>query len=190
MTAPLIKGGDLIGRPVVDIKRGEDVAEVRDVVFDAADGHLSGFTLNERGPWTGRLQAVLPIDQVTSVGTGAVMIADTDALIGPGDGSNVGQNAVAAAARADDEVADDLVVTESGRSLGTVRDVVIVGGESPRVVAFEIDGGEAGRRFIPMSPKGGLSATALVVPDEFEARLSDDLDALSKHIVELGGESS
>lgn len=188
MSSPLLRGRDLIGHPVVDVKSGENVAEIRDVVFDATDGHLTGFTLNESEPWAGRLHEVLPIAQVTSVGTGAVMIADFDALLAPSDGTP--SDEISAAAQANDEVVDDLVVTESGRSLGTVRDVVIVGGESPRVVAFEIAGGEAGSGFIPMSRQGGVSASALIVPDEYEARLRNDIAGLSEQIDELSKETS
>lgn len=186
MSSTLIPGRELIGRPVVDLSRGEDVAEIRDIVFDRAGGLLTGFTLNERGPWTGRLQAVLPIDRVSSVGTGAVMIADAADLI-DATGS---PNDINAASDANDEVTDDLVVTESGHTLGTVRDVVILGGATPRVVAFEIDGGKEGGRFLPMSPHGGVSASALIVPDDYEARMRNDLTGLAEQIDELNQEKS
>jgi len=182
MTESLMRGKDLVGRPVVDIKNGEDVAEVRDVVFNPANGLLVGFTLNGRGAWTGRLREVLPIARVSSVGTGAVLIDDSEAVLG----SATGSDEVVAAARADDEVVDDLVVTESGQSLGVVRDVVIAGGKSPRVVAFEISGVDAGTAFVPMSGEGSMSASALIVPDEFADRLQSDLGGLAE---QLGGRS-
>lgn len=181
MSPSLMRGRDLVGLPVVDLNKGEDVAEIRDIVFDPAGGLLTGFTLNERGPWAGRLHAVLTIDHVSSVGTGAVMIADADDLVDAASGPND----ISAASDANEEVADDLVVTESGHTLGTVRDVVILGGATPRVVAFEIAGGEAGDGFIPMSPLGGVSASALIVPDEYAARLRNDLTGLAEQIDEL-----
>src|SRR5262245_50578447 len=73
MTTPLLRGSDLHGRPVVDLSTGEDVAEVRDVVFDVGGGRITGFTLNKRGGlFAGRLKAVLPAGEVRSVGTDAV----------------------------------------------------------------------------------------------------------------------
>jgi len=176
-----MRGNDLVGRPVVDLSNGEDVAEVRDVVFDPTSGLLTGFTLNERGAWTGRLQAVLPIDRVSSIGTGAVVIARIEAL---GD-VPASDDVVHAAADAHAEVVDDLVVTESGRTLGTVKDVVIAGGPSPRVVAFEIGGGDIGGGFIPMSPSGAVSASTLIVPDGYADRLRSDLAGLSEELVQL-----
>lgn len=183
MNASLILGRDLIGRPVVDLNTGEAVAEVRDIVFDPADGLLTGFTLNGRGPLSGRSQTVLPIAQVIGVGTGAVMVADADDLDESGD-----PNQITAASEANAEVTDDLVITESGHTLGTVRDVVILGGGKPRVVAFEISGGESGDGFMPVSSRGGVSASALIVPDDYETRLRQDLAGLSEQINELSQE--
>lgn len=37
----LVRAGDLVGLPVVSIGSGEDIAEVRDVVYDA-DEHCFG----------------------------------------------------------------------------------------------------------------------------------------------------
>ncbi len=185
MNESLMRGSDLIGRPVVDVLTGEDVAEVRDVVFDPAGGLLTGFTLNERGPWAGRLEAVLPIGRVSGVGTGAVMITGTDAVVAKSKGSDE----LTAASEAGEEVVDNLVVTESGRTLGTVRDVVIFGGSSPSVVAFEIEG-EVGGGFIPASRQRGVSANALIVPDEYEQRFRNDLTGLADQIYELSQEPS
>lgn len=184
MKQQLIHGKTLVGHPVVSLQTGEDVAEVRDIVFDPAGGLLTGFTLNERGTWHGRMRDVLPIDRVTAVGDGAVMIADADALVASDDDAQD----ITAASEADAEVVDDLVVTESGQTLGTVLDVIIVAGSSPRVVAFEIESDEAATRFIPRSPDSGVSASALVVPDDYEARIADDLDSLADQLDSLGQE--
>ncbi len=184
MRPPLIRGRDLVGGPVVDLNTGEDLAEIRDVVFDPASGLLTGFTLNKRGSWSGRLRAVLPIDRLSAVGTGAVMISDADALVAGDDGPQD----IKAAAEADAEVVDDLVVTESGQTLGIVRDVIITGGASPRVVAFEMDAGEDRIQFIPKSPHGGVSASALIVPDDYETRVGDDLAGLADQLDRLSQE--
>jgi len=184
MSPLLIPGRDLDGYPVVDVNTGEDVAEIRDVVFDPASGLLTGFTLNKRGSWSGRLRAVLPIEGVSAVGSGAVMISDPDALVA---GEEEAQD-INAASDADAEVVDDLVVTESGQTLGTVRDVVIMGGASPRVVGFEIVTGADRTQYVPKSPHGGVSASALIVPDDYEARVGDDLAGLADQLDRLSQE--
>lgn len=79
------------------------------------------------------------------------------------------------------DVLDDEVFTVSGQSpLGTVRDVIIVGGPSPRVVGFEVGGGQVGNGLIPLGTQAALSGDALVVPDDFEQRIRNDLTGLAE----------
>ena len=68
---------------MVDGSTGDDVAEIKDVVFDPGRGVITGFTLRKRGFLGRRLKAVLPVDQVVSVGTDAVMIDGIEALTSP-----------------------------------------------------------------------------------------------------------
>ena len=49
----LLRGTDLVGLPVVTLA-GDDIAEVRDVLFDADAGRVVGFTLNKRGRFAGQ----------------------------------------------------------------------------------------------------------------------------------------
>jgi uncharacterized protein YrrD len=185
MTVPLLRGRDVVGSPVVSIASGDDLAEVRDVVFDPNQGLITGFTLNQRGRFKGRLRALLPIDTVAAVGTDAVMVASDDALVDPDDAP-----ATVTAARREDDVLHDLVVTASGRQLGTVQDVVLLGGPTPRVVGFEIGGGDVGTGLIPVGQQEGVSGSALIVPDGFESRVRTDLTGLAAELVDLERERS
>ena len=67
----LLRAGDLIGLPVVSIATGEDLAEVRDVIYDGSEHRLLGFTLNKRGMFAGRLKEVLTAESVTGIGAGS-----------------------------------------------------------------------------------------------------------------------
>jgi len=176
MTVTLMRGKDLIGRAVVDVTTGNDLAEVKDVVFATGKGAITGFTLRRRGFFGRRLKTVLPVNAVLSVGTDAVMVAGTDAISEPDDRP---ENMATGAAN---DVLDDEVFTMSGRSLGTVRDVIIVGGPSPRVVGFEVGGGSVGSGLIPLGAQASLSGTALVVPDDFEQRIRNDLTGLAAEL--------
>lgn len=180
MTA-LMRGSDLRSHPVVDMSTGEDIAEVRDVVFDVAAGRITGFTLNKRGGlFSGRLRAVLPTGEVHSVGTDAVMVASSDALISRGDAPDD-----LTGSSKNDDVIGNIVVTESGRVLGNVRDVVLTGGGQPAVVGFEIDGGNFGAGLVPMDRQRGVSGTALIVPDDYEQRIRADLTGLAAELANL-----
>jgi len=49
----LVRARELIGRPVVTLD-GNDIAQVKDLVFDKVSGQVAGFTLNGRGPFVRR----------------------------------------------------------------------------------------------------------------------------------------
>ena len=179
MTAALMHGADLIGRPVVDGSTGDDLAEIRDVVFDPAKGVITGFTLRKRGFLGRRLKDVLPIGEVASVGTHAVMVATADALTHRDDAPDD-----VIADRHDDVLSSD-VITESGRTLGKVHDVIVLGGPSPRVVAFEVSGGPVGQGLVPVAMKSGVSGSALIVPDSYEQRIRTDLTGLAAELTDI-----
>ena len=76
----LVRAGDLIGRPVVTIDGGDDIAEVKDVVYDSVARRLVGFTLNKRGWFRGSIKELLAAESVAAIGDTAVMIRDLGAL--------------------------------------------------------------------------------------------------------------
>ena len=182
MTIALLRGRDVTGMPVVDISTGDDVAEIRDLIFEPAEGVVGGFTLASRGFLGRRMGQVLPVDRMRSLGTHAVTIESTGALAD-----------VESARRSDHrgDVTNDVVVTESGRELGRVKDVILRGGPQPRVVGFEIGGGSAGDGFVPIDTSGVVSASALIVPDSFENLVRTDLTGLAGEVenLERGGSS-
>ncbi len=184
MTAALMHGADLIGRPVVDGSTGEDLAEIRDVVFDPGRGVITGFTLRKRGFLGRKIKDVLPIEVVVSVGTDAVMVANVDALTARDDAPDD-----VVASKNDDVLTND-VITESGRTLGKVRDVIVVGGPSPRVVGFEVAGGPVGNGLVPIAVQTGVSGSALIVPDSYEQRIRTDLTGLAAELTDIERERS
>jgi sporulation protein YlmC with PRC-barrel domain len=160
MTAVLMRGADLIGRPVVDGETGNAVAEIRDVIFDASKGKITGFTLRKRGFLGSRMKQVLPITSVVAIGTDAVMVNGADAFV-----------------KADDAPAD-MTTDRSANVIEDrviVRDVIVLGGSSPRVVGFEVGGGPAGDGIVSLGMHTALSGSALIVPDSYEHRIRSDL---------------
>ena len=76
----LVTASQINGLPVVTVRGGEDVAEVRDVIYNPEMGRLVGLTLNKRGFFSGRLKEVLPAEAIHAIGPDAVMILDDSAL--------------------------------------------------------------------------------------------------------------
>jgi uncharacterized protein YrrD len=169
----LVRARELIGRPVVTLDRGEDVAEVKDVVFSHRRGGLVGFTLNGRGALASPLDSSLPAEAVEAVGRDAVIVDSTGAFA-------EGQDAIADG----DEVVGIAVVAESGTRIGEVRDVVVDTADARlKVVAYEVDvaDGDGDRTaLIPLDEAGALSEDALVVPDAARRIAPDDLAALGR----------
>lgn len=126
------------------------------------------------------MRQLLPVESVHSVGSHAVTVDSAQAITEPDESPT---ELTQLDRRAD--VTANSVLTESGRELGTVRDVVIVGGRRPRVVGFQISGGAAGDGFVPIDASGAVSASTLVVPDSFENRIRTDLLGLAGEIADL-----
>src|SRR5829696_3042404 len=141
----LVRAGDLIGRPVVTIDGGDDIAEVKDVVYDSEARRLVGFTLNKRGWFRGSIKELLGAESVEAIGDTAVMIRDSGALSAPPDAPT--ELARSSSSR---NVLGDRVITESGVDLGEVSGLVLMLGEHVDVVGYELKEGSGGRKFIPI----------------------------------------
>ncbi len=168
------------GMPVVSIADGEDVAEVRDVVYDPSAGRLVSMTLNKRGFLSGRSRDVLTAASIAAIGRDAVMIEDTTCLA-PSD-EVAGE---AGTPSADRNVLGDEVLTEGGRSLGVVRDLIVMVGGTGEVVGYRIETSDRQEAYIPLPAQLAVSGRALVVPEATEGFVRDDLVGLAGAVEEF-----
>jgi uncharacterized protein YrrD len=167
----LLKAADLVKRPVVTLA-GDDVAQIKDVIYQSQTGELAGFTLNGRGLFSGPLRKTLPWENVHGLGPAAVMIrdesslADRKALRGETEGAG-------------GSVLGSTVITQSGRNLGVVTDVILaVGDTMTDAVGYEIDPTDASaprRQFVPLPDTLAVSGEALMLPDAATEFIRDDL---------------
>lgn len=176
MTTPtpmlLLRASEVTGRPVVTLS-GELVAEIKDVIFERSGGHIAGFTLRNPGLFSRSRKDALPWDGVHGIGRDAVMVPDETVLI------PVGELAPRKQAR-DADVLQDRVLTDNGRDLGRVVDVVLHSGTSLEVVGYEVEASEAlgtaGRHvFIPLPDTVAVSGENLIVPAAATEFVSEDL---------------
>jgi sporulation protein YlmC with PRC-barrel domain len=185
----LLRGSDLVGLPIVTIA-GEDIAEVRDVLFDPAGGRVLGFTLNRRGRLAKRMKDTLDRDHIAAVGPHAVIVEDDDAL---GD-----ERLRAEQSGGSGNVLGDRVITDTGVQVGTVTDVV-VDGSNGSVVGYEVapasePSGRQGRRsYLPLPDVGAVSGEALVVPaaaaDYITADFAGFAEAVDRYRASIRGQA-
>jgi uncharacterized protein YrrD len=173
----ILRAADLIGLPVVTITGGDDVAEVRDVVFDPERHRLTGFTLNRRGRLRGRLRAVLPVESTYAIGRDAVMVEHRESLeapdAGPEDLADPPTNR---------EVLGAPVITEDGVALGVLKAVLLTAGRTFQVVGYRVDpekGDEGAVRYLPAAARVALSGDTLVVPSAVTPLICDDAAGLT-----------
>ncbi|WP_225823388.1 PRC-barrel domain-containing protein [Streptomyces naphthomycinicus] len=175
----LMLASDLAGREVVTLG-GDAVARVKDTVFDAAAGRITGFTLSGRGLLAGPLKQSLPFSAVHALGPAAVMIPSAAVL--DGREAVLGSDAAGGGA-----VIGAPVITDQGTEIGTVRDVVVEAGTAGHVIGFEIaahDNFDARRRkvFVPRGQTLAVSGEALVVPARARHFVADDLPSFGAQV--------
>ena len=174
----LMRTSDLSQRPVVTLG-GEDVAQVKDVVYSADGGSVSGFTLSGRGLFAGPLKQGLSWTSVIALGADAVMVADESALgsveallTPPGGGGAHG------------DVLGSQVLTEDGVGLGTVHDVVVAvdtaGDGQCDVVGYEVIasdqmGTQGEKVLLPLPETLAASGEHLIVPTSVREFVGHDL---------------
>jgi len=167
----VLRAGDLIGLPVVSIASGDDVAEIRDVIYDGEAQRLIGFTLNKRGWLAGRMKAVLPAESLGGIGPDAIMIPDEEAVTERSDAPAELRHGADAR-----PVLGNRVLSADGRDLGEVIGVIIATGATPQAVGYEIGTkGHADTAFIPISAQLAVSGQNLLLPAEATEFIRNDL---------------
>jgi uncharacterized protein YrrD len=191
MTDLLMRATGLVGLPVVTLDTGEDIAEIRDVIYVPDRGRVVGFTLNKRGRLSGRLKQPLSMEQVHAVGRDAVMVRDASAL-------EAGSGEAAAKDAKGRNVIGNNVLTDAGKQLGVVRDLIVEMNQG-EVIGYELDGdpnlqrAEGAPLLLPLPSTLAVSGDVLMVPADVEEFIRDDLagfgSAVSDFRARLGGSS-
>ncbi len=175
----LMRTSDIAQRPVVTLS-GEDLAQIKDVVYTADGGSVSGFTLSGRGLLAGPLKEGLAWSSITALGADAVMIADGHAL----QPTEAELDTSRGSAGSHGNVLGSQVLTEDGVGLGTVHDVVVsvdaTGGGQCDVVGYEIVasehlGTQGEKVLIPLPDTMAVSGEHLMVPASVQEFVGEDL---------------
>ena len=175
----LMRTSEVTKRPVVTLA-GEDIAQIKDVVYSAAGGAVGGFTLAGRGLFAGPLKQALSWSSVMALGPDAVMIRDEDVL----EPITAVLDRSAGSGGSGGDVLGSQVLTDAGTELGTVVDVILEvadqGGGQCDVVGYEVGASEAlgtkgTRVFIPLPDTLAASGAHLLVPASAQDFVAHDL---------------
>ena len=173
----LMRASEIAKRPVVTFA-GEDIGQVKDIVYAAGGGEVGGFTLNGRGLLAGPLKVSLPWAAVVALGRDAVMITD-ESVLEPRK-----EMLEESGASGGGDILGSRVLTDGGVDLGKVVDVIIQvtegQGTQADVVGYEIDPSEAmntggTKVLIPLPDTLAASGEHLIVPASAKDFVSHDL---------------
>ena len=176
----LLRSSEINKLPVVTFA-GEDIAQIKDVMYAAHGGRVGGFTLNGRGLFAGPLKTALAWETVVGLGPDAVIIQDESSLT-PTESLLA---AMQSSGQPPGDILGSQVLTDDGAALGVVVDVVIEvadagGGAQADVVGYEIDPAEGAgrgtnRMLIPLPDTLSASGEHLMVPAAAREFVTDDL---------------
>ncbi|MCC9711911.1 MULTISPECIES: PRC-barrel domain-containing protein [unclassified Streptomyces] len=155
-----MRASEIAKLPVVTLG-GEDVAQVKDIVFDTARGSVRCFTLSGRGLLSGPLKRDLPWNKVHALGPDAVMIRNEDAL------AEDDQTSKDLTAAGGGNVLGARAMTDGGTDLGKIVDVIIETGRTPAVAGYELEAAGRGhqRVLLPVVKPVAVSGEMVLVPD-------------------------
>lgn len=175
----LMRTSEIAKRPVVTMA-GDDVAQIKDLVFSSGGGAVGGFTLAGRGLFAGPLKQGLLWSAVSALGSDAVMIQDESVLVPNQQVFDVS----ASAGGSGGDVLGARVLTDDGTDLGSVVDVIVEvsegRGDQCDVVGYEVEASESlgthgTKVLIPLPDTLAVSGEHLIVPKSAKDFVGHDL---------------
>jgi len=174
-----MRAKDIIKRPVVTLA-GDDVAQIKDIVYTGEHGEVAGFTLAGRGLLSGPRKEALAWSSIHAVGRDAVMITGEDAFDQRSD-------VLAKSDAKGGNVIASRVITDTGTDLGKVVDAILEIGQRAYVVGYAIDPTDALGRdgktvLIPLPDTISVSGEALIVPATATEFVTDDMSGFGASV--------
>ncbi|MBZ9714347.1 PRC-barrel domain-containing protein [Deinococcus multiflagellatus] len=182
----MIKGKDLLGRPIVAVGSGERIDRVHDVIFDHQANQVLGLLVDEGG-WFSAAK-VVPFERIRSIGEDAIMIGTPDDVT---------------TTREDGRLKDALdskvslvgltLLTTDGQNLGKIADVFF-DDHTGRVEGYEATGGlfadlSSGRTFVPAPEQVQIGVDTALVPPAVAQAMQEQEDGGLKGALASAGQS-
>lgn len=171
-------GKQLIGMSVISLADGEVQGQVHDVIYNPLQGRLIGFTVTRGGGFLSRGETFyLAADNLRAVGEDAITLESARAL------QSIEGDVSSAAEDAGQPVLGKRLMTEGGKFLGNIDDVLI-DRASRRVVAYEVSGGlwhdmMKGQTDVPVEHITSIGHDVVIVPEFVEAQVEETTGGLA-----------
>jgi uncharacterized protein YrrD len=159
----MLKGRDILGKPVVSYDTGERINTVKDLVFDQNDNQLLGLLLEESG-WLSSAKVIL-LKNVQAIGPHAVIVPSKDSIV------NANEIAVLENILKHNNILKGThIMTTDGRDLGKMIDLYF-DEKTGSVEGYEVSGGlfadaYSGRSFVPAIQTLKIGEDVAFVPSQ------------------------
>lgn len=153
------KGRQLLSLPVVEALTGEQLGEVKELLYDSRERRLIGFIIADGG-WLRKARAVL-LAQVQEITDTAVVVEDKSFVRDVGE---IGDSLMTSC-----DVQGYTLITADGRELGIIQDLV-VSPASGVIVGYELSDGIIddllkGRTTVTVSGRVDIVGEQVIVTD-------------------------
>lgn len=119
------KGREIIGLPVVSLATGKEIGVVEDILWSHPDLKIRYLVVGDH---------YLPLPGISSIGTDAITVSGLEVLKEDGELSDL---------RSVNQTGGELVLTEDGENLGTLKDVIFDADEG-ELLGYELSTGVVG----------------------------------------------
>ncbi len=176
----MIRASELRGRSVVDVNAGERLGTIDDVILDPAGRQVAGYVVSERPGLLGGKEVIVPGSAVHAIGPDAVTVRR-------GEQSDAETGRLGPLPRLT-RVTGRKMVSESGRLLGTIHDILLAD-DGMGVVGYALGSGSGGglgnllgrdkdqQRYVRADSDLRVGYDVIVVPDDAVLASGERADA-------------
>ncbi|GGS19246.1 PRC-barrel domain-containing protein [Deinococcus knuensis] len=182
----MIKGKEILGRPIIAVSSGERIDTVHDVIFDHQANQVLGLLVDEGG-WFSAAKAV-PFGEIRSIGEDAIMVGAPDAVTTTREDGRLKE-----ALDSKSSLIGLTLMTTDGQNLGKIADVFF-DEHTGRVEGYEATGGlfadlSSGRTFVPVPESVQIGVDTAIVPVEVANAMQEQDDGGLRGALQTAGQS-
>jgi uncharacterized protein YrrD len=171
----MLKGRDILDKPVVSYDTGDRFDKVKDLVFDQNSNQLVGLLLEEGG-WLSSAKVIL-LKDVKAIGPDAVIVPSKDCVISANEITVIEQ-----ILKHNNILKGTRIMTTDGRDLGTMVDMYF-DERTGSVEGYEVSGGlfadaYSGRSFVPAIQTLKIGEDVAFVPSQTAGYMEEQVGGI------------